>query len=411
MSEKNNDTISTLHARNGASVRPMPKPRILIFASYYLPGFKAGGPIRSLVNLIERFEPEYEFLVVCRDRDLGDAAPFDLARGETWVTVGAARVRYLSKSERTLSTLRGLIKAVCPDVLYLNSFLDPDFTVKPLILHRLGLLPKKTGVVVASRGELAQGALALKPYKKKLFMRAAKWTSLYRNLVWQASSEFEAHDIRQWTGDAADIQIASDLQPGAATAANSTKDKKIGKLRIVCVARVARNKNIDGALRILKQVKADVAFDLYGPSEDKQYWHECLDLVAELPPNIKFSYCGQLPHEELSLALPRYDLFFLPTHGENFGHAILEALTAGLPILISDLTPWRQLAEQGIGWDLPLDAPQQFQAVLEQCAAMDAAEYTVLSERVCNYVAENAKDQNAIAANRSLFQQALVKSG
>lgn len=391
--------------------RLMPKPRILIFASYYLPGYKAGGPIRSLVNLIERFEPDYEFLVVCRDRDLGDAVPFDLARDNTWVTVGAAKVRYLSKCQRTLKALRGLIQEVSPDVLYLNSFLDPDFTVKPLVLRRLGLLPEKMGIVVASRGEFAQGALALKPHKKKVFMHTAKWTGLYRNLVWQASSEFEAHDIQQWAGDKADIRIASDLQPVAATAGNGGKDKEVGQLRVVCVARVARNKNIDGALRMLRQVKAEVVFDLYGPSEDKLYWQECLALVAALPPNIRFSYHGQLPHEELSLALPRYDLFFMPTHGENFGHAILEALTAGLPILISDLTPWRQLTAQGIGWDLPLDAPQQFQAVLEQCAAMDAAQYAVLSEKVRRYVAGNASDREAIAANRSLFEQVLMKSG
>ena len=389
----------------------MTKPKILIFCSYYLPGFKAGGPIRSLANLIERFESEYQFLVACRDRDLGDVTPFDFARDDVWVTVGTTMVRYLSDSGRTFKMLRRLIHEVNPEVLYLNSFLDPDFTVKPLMLHRLGLLPKITGVIVAPRGEFAQGALAIKPNKKKLFMYGAKWIGLYRNLIWQASSEFEAHDIRQWAGDKAHIQIASDLQPGTATTGNCTKDKRVGKLRIVCVARVARNKNIDGALRILKQVKADIEFDLYGPSEDKRYWQACQELIADLPSNIRFSYRGQLPHAELSLALLRYDLFFLPTHGENFGHAILEALTAGLPVLISDVTPWRQLAEKGIGWDLSLDAPHLFQMVLEQCAAMDAEQYANLSEKVCSYMADNAKDQNAIAANRNLFELALVKSG
>ncbi|MES2365060.1 MAG: glycosyltransferase family 4 protein [Pseudomonadota bacterium] len=389
----------------------MSKPKILIFSGYYLPGYKAGGPIRSLVNLIERFDAEYEFLVICRDRDLGDTEPYDFARDDVWLSVGPAKVRYLSHRGCTFKALHGLIREIKPDVLYLNSFLDPDFTIKPLILLRLGLLSKTLGVVVASRGEFAQGALAIKPYKKKLFMHAAKWTGLYRNLVWQASSEFEAQDIRLWTGNDADIRIASDLQPEVATTANCTKDKKIGKLRIVCVARVARNKNIDGALRILKQVKADIEFDLYGPSEDQRYWLECQELATDLPPNIRFSYQGQLPHEELSLALLRYDLFFLPTHGENFGHAILEALTAGLPVLISDATPWRHLAEKGIGWDLPLDAPHQYLRVLEECAAMDAAQYSMLSEKVCRYAAENANDQNAIVANRSLFELALVKSG
>ena len=45
----------------------------------------------------------------------------------------------------------------------------------------------------------------------------------------------------------------------------------------------------------------------------------------------------------------------LPTHGESFGHIIVEAWAAGCPVLISDRTPWRELREQGVGWDVPLD--------------------------------------------------------
>ena len=60
------------------------------------------------------------------------------------------------------------------------------------------------------------------------------------------------------------------------------------------------------------------------------------------------------------------DLLFLPTAGENFGHAIQEALAAGCPVLISDRTRWRDLAPKGVGWDLPLSAPDRFVAVLRE---------------------------------------------
>jgi hypothetical protein len=45
--------------------------RLLIFSDYYLPGFKAGGPIRSISNLCDSLKDEYEVYVVTRDRDLG----------------------------------------------------------------------------------------------------------------------------------------------------------------------------------------------------------------------------------------------------------------------------------------------------------------------------------------------------
>ena len=53
------------------------------------------------------------------------------------------------------------------------------------------------------------------------------------------------------------------------------------------------------------------------------------------------------------MALARADAFALATQGENYGVAILEAFDAGLPVLISDTTPWRGLQETGCGWDLP----------------------------------------------------------
>ena len=53
------------------------KPKILVFIDYYLPGNKAGGPIRSLSNLIDNLDSYYEFKIVTRDRDIGDNIGYD----------------------------------------------------------------------------------------------------------------------------------------------------------------------------------------------------------------------------------------------------------------------------------------------------------------------------------------------
>jgi glycosyltransferase involved in cell wall biosynthesis len=83
------------------------------------------------------------------------------------------------------------------------------------------------------------------------------------------------------------------------------------------------------------------------------------------------NYQGELPHHELEQQLLAHHAFVLPTKGENFGHAIFEALAAGRPALISDQTPWRNLAMHQAGWDLPLSQPATFAAAIEQTAAMN----------------------------------------
>ena len=75
----------------------MSRRRILCFASYYLPGFKGGGPVRSLSNLCEWLGDDYDFRIVTRDRDIGDVAPYADRSDGGWFPETGAMVRYLEK--------------------------------------------------------------------------------------------------------------------------------------------------------------------------------------------------------------------------------------------------------------------------------------------------------------------------
>ena len=59
--------------------------------------------------------------------------------------------------------------------------------------------------------------------------------------------------------------------------------------------------------------------------------------------NITINYKGYIDSEKIPNILKKYDFFVLLSEGENFGHAILEAMSAGLPVIISNFTPWKKL--------------------------------------------------------------------
>jgi len=48
---------------------------ILIIMGRYLPGYKDGGPVRSIKNLTDFLGREYNFKILTCDRDHGDTEP------------------------------------------------------------------------------------------------------------------------------------------------------------------------------------------------------------------------------------------------------------------------------------------------------------------------------------------------
>ena len=106
--------------------------------------------------------------------------------------------------------------------------------------------------------------------------------------------------------------------------------KESGSLKIAFLSRVARKKNLDYALQVLANVCGNIVFDIYGPLEDIAYWQECQSIIAQMPTNVKVSYLGEVPPDQVMGILSEYHLFFFPTRGENFGHVISESLRCGM---------------------------------------------------------------------------------
>lgn len=374
--------------------------RILVCVGHYLPGYKGGGPIRSIANLVDVLGDEYDFNIMTSDRDLGDHVPYPGIQSGVWQAQGKSKVLYLSPKEQTFYAWYKYLRTFTYDLVYLNSCFTRS-TIYILILRLLGLIPR-VPLVLAPRGEFSPGALDIKTYKKRPYLLLSNVTGMYKAIIWHATSSDELDDIRkQIVGSPSitfagtpSIQIASDVASIniPPRLAHSTT-KKHGELHVIFLSRISRKKNLHYALNLLGYVTGDVYFDIYGPIEDKAYWQECQQLIDRLPLHVRAQYCGMVPHQQVAQVFASHDLFLFPTRGENFGHVILESLKVGCPVLISDQTPWHDLEENGVGWELPLSDLDRFKSILETCIVMDQVEYTRMSISAQEYASRYCKRQ------------------
>lgn len=381
------------------------KTKVLVFNKFYLPGYRAGGPIRTIANMVDRLGGSIEFWIVTADRDSGDTAPYADVDLHGWNAQGNAQVRYVALRGVSLKSIQGLIEEVSPDSIYLNSFFDPVFTHRVLWLRRLRKL-RCDRIVLAPRGEFSAGALGLKSVRKRVFLRVAKVLGLYKNVTWQVSSDHEKRDLQSVLGSlsGSDVKVAMNLAPSLRSARRPEQLRDQDRpLQLCFLSRVAPMKNLDFALSCLRDVKAKVDFSIYGPIGVPSYWTECKSIIASLPRNISVTYMGEVAHHRVAQVLSGHDLFFLPTRGENYGHVIYEALSAGLPVLISDRTPWRDLEDHGVGWVYPLDSTAAFSNQIDRCASAVSATREAASQRSREYAHLKADDASVLQANLELF--------
>lgn len=391
--------------RSSMSMISRDKPIILIFSRYYLPGYRAGGPVQSLSNFITNLSDVYDFRVVCLDRDLGDHAQYSNIITDCWINFEKHRVYYSSPSLAGFGLAKRMLTEIKPDIVYLNSLFDRSFSITPFLACKF---TGYTKTLICPRGELSSGALALKPIRKKIFLSAINLMKLYSKSSWHAGSISEQNMIETAICmSSSRIFVANNLSNIVSSGAVRANKTKRGSLRIVLAARISPMKNTAMAIRLAGQLDGDVQLDLWGPIEDPAYWEKCKKQINLIKSNVRVAYRGEISHSKIPEVLQCYDVMLMPTLGENYGHSIIEALGVGLPVIISDRTPWRGLTDAGIGADIPLEQESDYLIQLGRYRDMSNAEMEAVSKTCRAYARQKANIGKNIEAYQVMFDTLL----
>ncbi|MEZ4936291.1 MAG: glycosyltransferase [Crocinitomicaceae bacterium] len=377
------------------------KKKIMVFIDWYVPGFKAGGPIRSVFNIVCALKEDYNFFILTSAYDLGDTEPYKEIELNRWMDEDGVLIKYLDKDHIKNAVIKHNVDEINPDMLYVNGIFSRYFSILPI---RIGKA-KKIKTIVAPRGMFGEGALDVKRFKKNLFLKYTSLTNMFEDVIWHASSPFEAKDIQSKVAKINRIVIAGNI-PSVQKSSYSklSKLKTYDQIKLVFVGRLNKIKNIDKVIEWVCHVQygKKIILDIYGGGDDIEFT-KYLQNISTSNNHLEINFKGFIPPDQVNKILPKYHYFISLSSNENFGHSIAESLSNAVPVIISKNTPWRNLQDKGIGWDIEIEK-ELFLNTLQDAIGIDPIAYNKMAENAYNFFNQEILNQSLLESNKSLFE-------
>ena len=335
--------------------------KIFITIPWFLPAYRAGGPIQSIANLVREFHVGVQYYIFTSDTDLNGAALDNITVNE-WVDFNEHTKVWYAGPEKISDSLVKRVEEIKPDVLFIVGVFSWHFNMVPVMFCKV---PKK---ILSTRGMLHPGALSQKKWKKKIFLQGFKLMEYHHKVQFHATDEEERKYITTQFGKPATIFLAGNYPTNIGFVERERKAAE--SLKLVSIAILSSMKNILLVLQALQQVEATIQYDIYGPVKDENYRDECLLQIKSLPKNVSVFVHKEIEPHEVRNVLAEADVFILPSKSENFGHAMYEALSAGLPLITSHNTPWINLESSHAGMNVGLEGTGEITSAIDHFGKM-----------------------------------------
>lgn len=343
---------------------------ILIFTDWYVPGYKAGGPIQSVYNLAQLLSKDFKVRIVTRNTDLDSQEPYSKITADTWLQLAENHeVMYLSQGNINFKTIKQLIKQNTNNTILINGLFSFYFSFLPTLLCVAYPVKK---VLIAVRGMLHASALSVKPLKKQLFLAFARGFGLYLKPIMLATNQAEVEEIKRTLG-----KVKPLIAPNIPAIYKALEPKQAANdiFTMAFIGRIAPEKNPLLVLKALKSYTKPAKMIFCGGSIDDHYLSVFKQEMQQMPGHIQVEYHADMPHSDIQNLLARIDVMVLPSLGENFGHAIYESFVAGVPVIIGNNTPWKNIESKLAGIEIQADDSEALLAAMSHFSSMDASVY------------------------------------
>lgn len=372
----------------------MIRNKILLLYPYYWPYYKAGGPVQSLYNLVGHFQHDAEFYLVSKDRDIDGQYSNERLPLNRWTTGPQGEFVFYT-SYISVFLLYRLMQEIQPEIVFINGLFYTDTSLQGLLAARL----TNQTICISPRGMLQNWALARKPKRKKFFLSFIKLL-LGKKILWHATDEIERHDICKHFGKQQSVHIALNVPRRISEFNTVDFPDANGRIKLVFLSLINPNKNLHLVIDAVNNASTEFTLDIYGPVSDPEYWLSCQQRIKAHSP---IRYHGPVSAWNVTSTLRQYHFFILPTEGENFGHAIFDALSCSVPVIIPRTTPWKDLDQHLAGIYFDLDGQCSLTKVLNQTREFNGERYLAMRKGSFNYAQRYLKGRDFKAEYKFLI--------
>ena len=233
----------------------------------------------------------------------------------------------------------------------------------PLIANKVAV-NTNVPIVASPRGNLFPWNLKKGYLKKKLYMEVFQRRYFNTSDCIHVTSKEELKAVKNLglnapiglISNGVDIDEFKNMQSKEKHRDNLGID--VNKKYILYMGRIEQKKGLLLLLHTYKDfVKKNDEWKILiaGPAYDKKYFQDCKDFAINAGLDKHIEWLGMVSGSRRIDAYGAADLFVLPTHSENFGIVIAEALASGLPVITTNGTPWAEIQNEFAGYIIPLE--------------------------------------------------------